>query len=131
MCVRDQIAICPLYWRSLAFCNTSVTIEQHGRYIWNRAEAESNISILCQYNNNPYDRAYRWCNERGQWESIIYDNCLTLSESILQTVENVSMTLLHAVHAWCNTILLCLDFCVSRNTTNNHQWCIRSSFECH
>lgn len=79
---------------SVAFCNASTSTDQHGEYAWNRTEAESVLSLPCQYEGVQNDsQASRRCNEWGLWESVVYDQCRTYSESILQDVDKVSLVL--------------------------------------
>lgn len=77
-----------------AYCEESTTKTEHGRYIWSRTRAELSHDLPCQYGGNDGSNgsyASRQCNDRGVWEGVLYDQCLTYSQAILQRVETVSM----------------------------------------
>lgn len=101
----------------IAYCQEFETEDHHGRYMWNRTEAEVLVNLPCQYggvSNN--SQASRFCNERGQWQNVNYDLCLTLSESLLQNVETVRV-LVSSVNR--GNLILHLQIPVSQETLSN------------
>ena len=66
----------------------------YGNYTWSRSGPEEFPNFDCQFlgpNSNPKVR--RRCNERGKWEHVIFDECWTQAEQMLNGLNtDVSIT---------------------------------------
>ena len=62
----------------------------YGSYLWMMSLPSTSHELPCVHGGeNSNSQARRMCNERGIWEDTIFSECWTLSEMMLNPLQNV------------------------------------------